>query len=130
MKLNFTTSTQFKRTVIFWYTFLYKNVIWTYVSKGKLYYLKHLEKIIPENAEQELKELEVVNDKVIKRENSIKDFIEKAKSYLMSLKQFSLLIKYDHKIYLLRKLNNDLLINIEKLNLELLEYRNANRVIK
>ena len=42
----------------------------------------------------------------------------------MSLKQFSLLIKYDHKIYLLRKLNNDLLINIEKLNLELLEYRN------
>ena len=48
----------------------------------------------------------------------------------MSLKQFSLLIKYDHKIYLLRKLNNDLLINIEKLNLELLEYRNANRVIK
>ena len=100
------------------------------ISKGKLYYLKHLEKIIPENAAQELKELEVVNGKVIKRENSIKDFIEKAKSYLMSLKQFSLLIKYDHKIYLLRKLNSDLLINIEKLNLELLEYRNANRVIK
>ena len=49
-------------------------------KKGRLYYLKHLEKIIPENAAQKLKELEVENDKIIERENNIKDFIEKTKS--------------------------------------------------
>ena len=58
----------------------YSKAIRKISKKGKLYYLNHLEKIIPENAAQKLKELEVENDKVIERENKIKDFIEKTKS--------------------------------------------------
>ena len=100
------------------------------VSDGKLYYLKHLKKIRSHYTQKKPKELDIEYDTILEREIKIKDYIEKTKSYLTELKQIFHDINYNEKIYSLKKVNSDLLIKIEKLNFELLEYRNSNRIVK
>ena len=103
------------------------------ISKGNLYYLKHLKAIKSFYEKEKInisKEVIVDYDIINNREIALKEFIEKTKSYLKELSNIHRFIDYDYKINNLKKINQELIINIQKINFELLEYRKSNRKLK
>ena len=99
------------------------------ISNGNLYYLKHIRVIKDYYKNKKSKELEVNYDIINIRETEINKFIENTKSCLKELRINHRFINYDHNINDLKKINSDLLIKIEKINYELLQYRNSHRKI-
>ena len=94
----------------------YKNLNYTRVIKD--YYMN-----------KKFKEMKINYDMINFRETEINKFIEKSKSALKELRINHRFINYDHNINDLKKINSDLLIKIDKINYELLQYRNSNRKI-
>lgn len=105
----------------------YYSKILKKISQGSLYYLKCLNNIRSYYNQKKKKEIEFDYEKISEREKEIQKFIDQTKSLLINLKVNHRFINYDHKINYLTKRNNDLLITIEKNNMELLQYQKANR---
>ena len=97
------------------------------ISQGSFYYLKCLNNIKSYYSTKKKKDFDFDYEKISEREKEIQKFIDQTKSILINLRDNHRFINYDHKVNYLKKKNNDLLITIEKTNMELLQYQNANR---
>ena len=100
------------------------------ITEGNLFNLKQINLIKSYYNKKKQKELKVDLEPINKREKDIREFIDKTKSFLDEIRYNLRFINYDHKINNLKKINSDLLIKIEKINLELFQYKNASRVMK
>lgn len=97
------------------------------ISQGSFYYLKCLNNIKSYYNIKKKKDFDFDYEKISEREKEIQKFIDQTKSILINLRENHRFINYDHKVNYFKKKNNDLLITIEKTNMELLQYQNANR---
>ena len=108
----------------------YYSKIFTKISEGNLYYLNRLENIRALYEEKAINSYKYSNQLIIKREKNVALLIELTKSFINYLDNNHKFLNYDKKINNLQLQNDDLKTKINEIKLELLQNKNANKLLR
>ena len=108
----------------------YYSVLFSKIFEGNKYYLNRLNDIKSFYKGKKINPFEYSQTLMLNRENNILLLCELCKSFLNYLENSHRFLSYDKKISNLRLKNDSLKIKINELRLELLENKNANKLLR